>query len=99
MALSDANLETALGIMKTRLNRTQGDTSLDETALRPRLRGAEAALRKNGIILEDTPDDTLLLVDYAVWRYQNRDKADDMPKWLRLLRRERFLSQKREAGA
>ena len=90
---------TALGIMKTRLNRLQTDYALDETALVPRLRGAEAALRKNGIILEDTPDDVELLADYAVWRYQNRDKADEMPKWLRLLRRERFLSQRREAGA
>ena len=85
------SITNALSIMKSRLNRLQSDTSLDETALLPRLKSAVKALKKNGIDLTDSADDVMLLVDYAVWRYQNRDSAEDMPKWLRLIRRERFL--------
>ena len=34
----------------------------------------------------------MFLVDYTVWQYQNRDKPGDMPDWLRLDRRERWLA-------
>lgn len=89
--MTDASISAALAIVKTRLNRLPGDTSLDETALLPRLRGGVITLKKAGIDLEDTPDDICLLADYTVDRYQNRDKPGGMPEWLRLLRRERFL--------
>lgn len=93
--LSESTYQNALDIMKTRLNRLTSDTSLDMDALLPRLRGAEATLRENGIVLEDNASDLMLLVDYATWRYQNRDKPGAMPDWLRHLRRDRFLHQKR----
>ena len=48
------SISSALAIVKTRLNRLQGDTSLDETALLPRLNGAVLTLKKNGIVLQDT---------------------------------------------
>ena len=89
--MTEQSINAALAIMKTRLNRMQSDTSLDETALLPRLRGAVETLRKNGVKLTDSADDVVLLADYAVWRYQNRDSPEEMPKWLRRLRRERFL--------
>ena len=89
--MTQESLDSALAIVKTRLNRLQGDTSLDETALIPRLNGAVETLKKNGIDLKDAPDDIVLLADYVVDRYQNRDQPGEMPKWLRLLRRERFL--------
>lgn len=82
---------TALPMLKTRLNRLSIDTSLDETALLPRLRGAVLTLKRNGISLTDSIDDIELLVDYAAWRYQNRDQPGEMPAWLRQLRWERFL--------
>lgn len=88
----------ALPMLKTRLNRLSGDTALDETALLPRLRGGVLTLKKNGIRLTDSADDVCLLVDYAAWRYQNRDQPGDMPQWLRLLRRERFLVDPLEGG-
>lgn len=91
-------VNTALPIMKTRLHRLAGDTSLDETALLPRLRGAVLVLKKNGIRLTDSIDDVDLLVDYAVWRYQNRDQPGEMPAWLKKLRWERFLTDKLEEG-
>lgn len=96
--MTEKSMQTALAIMKTRLNRLQGDTSLDDTALLPRLRGGVEALARNGIHLTDSTDDIVLLVDYAVWRYENRDHPGEMPPWLRLIRRERYLSDK-GAGA
>ncbi len=89
------NAETALGLMRTRLNRLPGDTSLD-SYFRARLDAAAQELTGNGIELTDTVEDTMLVVDVAVWQYSNRDSAAGMPPWLRLRRRERWL---REAGA
>ena len=42
--------------------------------------------------MTESADDMMLLVDYTVWQYQNRDKPGDMPDWLRLDRRERWLA-------
>ena len=98
--MTDESLQTALAIMKTRLNRTQANTALDETALMPRLRAAAQELAGvRGIILLDTDSDILFLVDYATWRYQNRDKPDAMPKWLRMDLRERYIHQPRGGSA
>ena len=70
------DMEMALGLVKARLNRPPGDTALD-AYFKKRIEGA---------------DDMMLLVDYTVWPYQNRDKPGDMPDWLRLDRRERWLA-------
>jgi len=88
----------ALRLVKTRLNRAQADTTLDEYLV-GRIDAAEGELKKNGITLTDSADDMMLLVDYTVWQYQNRDKTAGMPEWLRLRRRERWLSQKRGDNA
>lgn len=85
------NLENALTLMKSRLNRLSTDTSLDET-FTIRLQGAQEEL--NRMFRQDLTDSTadlILLVDYTVWGYQNRDKSGAMPDWLRLKLRERFL--------
>lgn len=89
------NAQTALLMVKTRLNRLPADTSLDDY-LNARIEAAEQQLQAIGISLTDTTEDLLLVVDLAVWQYQNRDKATEMPPWLRLRRRERWL---REGGS
>lgn len=89
------NMDAALSLMKARLNRPAADTHLDEY-LAGRLEAAYAELEGVGIQLADTPDDLMLLVDTAVWQYQNRDKQAGMPDWLRLRRRERWLRGRRE---
>lgn len=89
--------ETALSMVKARLNRLPEDTSLDGY-LGARIDAAAAALENAGIRLADEPEDLMLVVDTTVWDYQNRDKPGGMPDWLRLKRRERWLHQ-REAGA
>lgn len=89
--------ETALGLVKSRLNRMAADTSLDDY-FRQRIAAAVAELEGTGISLTGSPDDLMLVVDYTVWQYQNRDSAGSMPEWLRLRRRERWLREKRGEG-
>ena len=84
----------ALALVKTRLNRLPGDTTLDDYFL-ARIDAAAQALESTGIILTDSMADLLLIVDYTVWEYQNRDQPGGMPDWLRLRRRERWLQQRR----
>jgi len=86
--------ETALGLVKSRLNRMAADTSLDDY-FRQRIAAAVAELEGTGISLTGSPDDLMLVVDYTVWQYKNRDSAGSMPEWLRLRRRERWLRQER----
>ena len=82
----------ALALVKTRLNRLQSDTTLDEY-LTARINGAAGELEGIGIRLTDSPEDLMLLVDFTVWQYQNRDSAEQMPPWLRLRRRERWIRE------
>ena len=84
----------ALMMVKTRLNRMPQDTTLDDY-LYARIDAAVQAIEATGIILTDSTADLMLVVDYTVWEYQNRDKPGGMPDWLRLRRRERWLQQRR----
>ena len=86
---SDARLD----LMKVRLNRPLSDTTLDDLFL-VILSSAEIELARKGILLQDDDDDKMLLVDYATWRYSNRDQAGASPAWLRLRLRERWMSNK-----
>lgn len=86
------NAATALGLVKTRLNRLQSDTSLDDY-LAARINAAEQELEHSGIHLTDSDDDLMLVVDCTVWQYQSRDKPGAMPEWLRLKRRERWIRE------
>lgn len=88
--MSAVNELSALSLVKARLNRLPGDTSLDDY-LMDRITAAAEELTKTGIKLNDSTEDLLLVVDYTVWRYQNRDTPGGMPDWLRLARRERWL--------
>ena len=86
------NKNYALALVKTRLNRLPGDTSLDNY-LGYRIDAAIEELEGAGIHLDDGNEDLLLVVDTAVWQYNNRDSGTGMPDWLRLRRRERWLQQ------
>lgn len=84
----------ALPLVKTRLNRLASDTTLDGY-LESRLRGVQQEMERAGIVLDaESPDDLMLLVDWAVWEYGNRDKTAGVPDCLRLRRRERWLHRK-----
>ena len=92
--MSEIDRTNALSLVKTRLNRLATDTTLD-TYFLARIDAAVQAIEGTGIILTDSAADLMLVVDYTVWEYQNRDKPGSMPDWLRLRRRERWLQQRR----
>ena len=96
--MSSVNTRDALALVKMRLNRLPGDTSLD-TYLDHRISAAIQELEGTGIVLDDGYEDLLLVVDTAVWQYQNRDSGAGMPEWLRLRRRERWLQQRSREAA
>lgn len=81
-----------LELVKTRLNRPPGDTMLD-AYLGKLIEASKERLKRKGITINDTADDSMLLVDYVVYRYLNRDKQDEEPKWLTADLRERWLSE------
>ena len=96
--MAGVDFETAMALVKTRLNRPSTDTSMDEY-LMTRIEAAADELAGAGIKLTDTSGDLMLLVDTTVWQYANRDKNAGMPDWLRLKRRERWLQEQRGNGA
>lgn len=89
--MSSVDQGTALDLVKQRLNRL--DTRLDDY-LAVRINAAVTDLERTGIVLGDNYGDLMLVVDYTVWAYNNRDAQTGMPDWLRLRRRERWLSQR-----
>ena len=88
------NIYNALTLVKSRLDRMGANTQLDNY-FTSRIEAAAAELEGAGISLTDSADDLMLLVDYTVWQYKNRDSAGDMPKWLLRKRLERLLREKR----
>ena len=92
-----ADYGLALTMVKQRLNRAPGDTVLDEY-LAHRIEAAAGNLADMGVIIRagDTQD-TMLLVDLAVWQYQNRDQAGAQPLWLRARIRDRWVHERRAA--
>lgn len=92
------DVSLALLMVKTRLNRMASDTSLDEY-LTTRIQGAAEELnRMMRFDLDDSTADLLLLVDFTVWQYQNRDQPGAQPAWLRQRLRERFLRKGQDAN-
>lgn len=83
---------TALAMMKARLNRLAGDTSLDEY-FTARLMAAVNEIEGTGIELSASTEDMMMAVDLAVYEYQNRDKQTGLPDWLRMRIKERWLRQ------
>ena len=90
--MAAVNESMALDLVKARLNRLPGDTSLDEY-LTARVSAAVQELTRIGIVPTESTEDLILVVDYTVWSYQNRDNPGGMPDWLRLRRRERWLTE------
>lgn len=85
------DLTQALAMMKIRLNRMPEDTTLDDY-FSARLQAAQQELnRMFQVDLDESMADLMLLVDFTVWSYQNRDQSGAQPLWLRQRLRERFL--------
>jgi len=64
------------------------------------LEASRSAIQREGICLEDTADDSLLLVMYAAYLYRRRaEKENAMPRMLRYALNNRLLSQKMKGTA
>ena len=86
------NTTQALAMVKARLNRLPADTTID-TYLAARIEAAIGQIEGTGIKPGDTVEDLMDVVDLAVYNYQNRDKPDGMPEWLRRRLLNRWLRQ------
>lgn len=84
------NAGLALEYVKARFEYLSLPKEKEEYTL-ARIQAAAGRLCDNGIELQDTPQDLMLLVDMTVWETTNRDKPGSMPQWLIQVRRERFL--------
>lgn len=92
------NPAIVLSIVKARLNRLASDTTLDPYLI-SRIEAAASELEGTGIHLVDNDtEDQVMLADFTVWQYSNRDKPGGMPDWLRLKRRERWLRDLKNEG-
>lgn len=90
--MAEIDTTTALTMVKVRLNRLPEDTTLDEYLV-TRVQAAVGELEAMGIRLTPSADDLMLVVDYAVYAYQSRDKPGGQPEWLRTRIRYRWFQQ------
>ena len=88
------NQNIALNLVKARLTKLNVNVGQLDEYLMYRIDAPEQEI--NSMIpapLTDSAADLMLVVDYAVYAYQNRDKAERMPEWLRYRLRCRFLQR------
>lgn len=82
---------SALTLLKDRLDRYREDTARDEYYTM-RIQEAVAYLERKRIVLTDSVDDLMLVVDLAAWNHANRDKQTGQPEWLRDKIRGRWIN-------
>ena len=80
-----------LTMLKTDLGITT--TAYDER-LQQYIASAQAQITREGITLDNSVDDTQLVVMYAAWLWRRRDGMEGMPRMLRYALNNRLFSQK-----
>ena len=88
----DCFLQSAMRMLKYRKDRMQDDYSRDEY-YEQRIREAISTVEGRGIILRDTTEDLMLVVDIASEYDANRDKQTGEPAWLRQKLMRRWMAQ------
>lgn len=86
------NDELALEILKINLDLMRVDES-KEKYLKFLIQSAKECVRHKGIILNNTEEDTNLIVMYAAYLYRRRAASDDirMPEMLKIALRDRIV--------
>lgn len=87
------DVNQALLLMKQRKDMLTGIHQRDDY-MTARIKAVVAELGRKGIRLTDSVDDLMLVVDMAVWQYNNRDQSGAEPEWLRYRIRVRWLSDR-----
>ena len=82
---------SAMQLLMQRLDRMPGNGERDRY-YEMRIRQSIAELERRGIVLTDSVDDLMLVVDLAAWNHANRDKPGAQPEWLRDKIRGRWLN-------
>lgn len=88
------DLQTAVLMVKQRKDMLTGIHQRDDY-ITARVQSVISELENKGIHLVDTTDDLMLVVDMTVWQYNNRDQGGAMPEWMRMLRYERWMNDRR----
>ena len=87
------NVDTAIAMVKQRKDMLQTANPKD-AYIDMRVRETIGELQDMGIHLVDTPQDMMLVVDIAVWKYNNRDKSHAEPQWLRDAKNTRWINDR-----
>lgn len=85
------DLESKLQALKIDLGIT---TDAYDERLAEYLEAAAAAITREGVTLEDTGEDAMLVIIYAAWLWRKRDNGDGMPRMLRWQLNNRLFSEK-----
>ena len=86
--------QSRLALLKANLSAI-GSTIYDELFL-SLLASAKSMIEREGIVLDlDSAEDNNLVVGYATWLFQQREKPEmEMPRWLRYNLNNKVLHQK-----
>lgn len=58
------------------------------------LQAAQARITEEGVVLNDSVEDSLLTTQYAAWLWRRRDSGEGMPRMLRYALNNRIFSRK-----
>ncbi len=87
------DIDTICSLVRARMNRGPGPEREMNEYFSARIYAAIRELGDKGIHYRiGDPADQMFVTDYVCWQYSNRDKKEPMPEWLKLARRERWLS-------
>lgn len=87
------NVDTAIAMVKQRKDWLNTANPKD-LYISMRVNETIGELRDMGIHLVDTPQDLMLVVDIVVWKYNNRDKSQAEPQWLRDAKNTRWMNDR-----
>lgn len=88
--------ETVLMMLRSRLDEPPHEKDLYLLEL---IKAVITELREeNGIHVKDTSQDIMFVTDICAWRYSNRDKQEEMPKWLKEMLKGRYMQEVRDAA-
>ena len=81
------SVKTDLGIM----------SNVYDTRLTEYIKGAEAAIKREGIALTDNVEDRDLVARYAAWLWKKRDSGQGLPKMIRWQLNNKIFGKKEDA--
>ena len=88
--------ETVLMMLRSRLDEPPHEKDFYLSEL---IAGVVTELREeNGIHVKDSPQDIMFVTDICAWRYSNRDKQEEMPRWLKEMLKGRYMQEVRDAA-